>query len=176
MIFFLINIILCKKKLGDDFAHVEAGIKKIHDKTPFATLYDLFDIYQNASLQQIQKRYKHLLRQKKTIEGLSLEESENIYTEAYNILTKNKYSYDYLLKYQVFPTEGYKWYYWLLVLFVSLFLIDILAMLIRYSRFKKLNPKAKKKIERKGKSIRGIQFSELYISKVFIWLKNKIVG
>lgn len=174
MIFYLLSVLATKK--SDDTASVQAGIQKLHEKTEFATFYDLFEITSNANLQQIQRIYKKMLKEKRVLPGLNLDQSEQFFTEAYNVLSKNRYTYDYLLKYQCFPGEAYKWYYWVIVLFIIGITLDFLSMIYRYKRLQAMDKKERKKIERKGKSVRGIMVSELYSVKALMRVKNMIFG
>lgn len=174
--FFLLVSLVCARQKTDDDASVKAGIEKLHKKTEFATFYDLFDITGNANAKQIQKIYKKNLKEKKTLPGFNFDESEKFFTEAYNILSKNRYTYDYLLKYQCFPSEAYNWHYWIIVFVIGLLMCDFLGLFYRYKKLQGMDKKARKKIEKKGKAVRGIMFSELFCVKVMIWLKRKTIG
>ncbi|KAM0688699.1 hypothetical protein COBT_000019 [Conglomerata obtusa] len=172
---FLISFINCFRR-SDATALVQSGLEKLHKSTKYATFYDLFNVKINASLPQIQSQYKKFLKNKSKIEGMTPDESMTFYTDVYNILSKYKDSYDYLLKYQSYPTEGYAWYYWILVFVICVFTGDFVLLLWRWRRLQRMDRKARKKVERKGGVIRGIQFSELYTSRFFMCIKNKIIG
>lgn len=161
----------------DAIARIQQGIESLHKKTKAATFYELFNLSEIASRESIKKKYHQGLKSKFPIEGLSQDDSDQLLTEGYNILTMYKDTYDYYLKYHYYPikTRAVFWLIALLVLSCVVF-ADICFMIYKNVRQSKMSKKEVKRAMRAGRHVNGISFRELFLVRMIVYIKRKFVG
>lgn len=162
-------------------SNMQSSIDMLHARTPFRTFYDLFDEAENTDLKSIKSKFKLMIRQKdlirKNMEKYDKEkfkitdkELENLITDGYNILTRQKAEYDRLLgnKFTLpFDPKSPLFFYINLaatLIFVG-FLTDLIISFLLYLREKEKFEKMSKK-ERKQLGITS--FDKFSINNLFL--------
>ncbi|RVD92396.1 hypothetical protein TUBRATIS_11050 [Tubulinosema ratisbonensis] len=148
--------------------HIQARLLKL---TKYSTLYELFNISQiNTNTSTIKKKWRELMMKQQLYDGTRMSpEVLSLVSSAYDLMTKNKEEYDFLMDNPFYLTRLLKcngWYN-LIFVFLSLFLIVLIDFAIvakRIITFKRV---------KKSKASRPT-LSDMKFAKFFSYfLKNK---
>lgn len=143
---------------SQNFSLIENTIKTLHETTNFSTIYEMFNVPEHASQKAITSAFRSQLRTTK---------NEKLLFDAYNILTKDRVSHDYYLKYSTFPQRtNTKVCYTLFGIFLVL-CADLGFMVYRIQN---------QKISRKKKGKQSISIREMYSVKMLLRAKEMVFG
>ncbi|KAG0437299.1 hypothetical protein DMUE_3775 [Dictyocoela muelleri] len=165
MIFYIVQIISINM---NEVQSITKSIDDLQRKTKFKTYYELFNISENATIPQIKKNFRRLLKSKDTL-NLSREEYETIITTGYQILLNNKKEYNYLLSLKFIDFLKQNYYVYLLssvALSIFIFLIvDLAIIFIKSIKIKiqaqKMNKKDAKRFLKKNEEYVNFNISKM---------------
>lgn len=154
--------------LPEDLSSTLLAIKKLHNKTPYSTFYEIFGASENTSIDSIRKKYQDMMKKPMPISGIkNRAEAVTLLTEAYNILKNKKSTYDFILANSYLylsNSENFRnnLYIILFSFIVGIIGLDLISFSVRYIRF--LSAKLEK--PSKGKKIK-VQRPSMMIPKGF---------
>ncbi|KAM0672102.1 hypothetical protein CWI42_070400 [Ordospora colligata] len=82
----------------ENLGSVIISIRKLHEKTPYSTFYEVLGVSEASDIGTIKKQYQRIMRNKALFPEINKrEDAIAIVTEAYNILKNKKDTYDMVL-------------------------------------------------------------------------------
>ncbi|EJW03606.1 hypothetical protein EDEG_02074 [Edhazardia aedis USNM 41457] len=153
--------------INDSMRTVEEGIERLR-LTPYSTFYELFDITPLATKRQITKGFRKRMLQKKTLGTMNLDETNELITSAFTILTKYRKTYDFLLGNTSVPSDigSTSLVYLVLVGLFALIFADFCQLFYFYTKQQQFDKKEMKKRIKKGEVERKLSYELLYTFRI----------
>lgn len=152
------------------YTNFSTAIKKLHKISNYSTFYELFNLREDATLDEIEKAYKKYLINKTLLKHLNLKETarRELITDAYNILKMKREEYNAILNEfeynsgRVVISKNISYFILLVIsILTGLFAIDFIF------NFKKIKINLSKKEKKSGEVIYIYSLKNLYCYRIF---------
>ncbi|KCZ80054.1 hypothetical protein H312_02543 [Anncaliia algerae PRA339] len=148
----------------NNLRNVEDVQTKLKNLTKYSTLYELFNTMElGCTSAIIKKRLREIIVQKKLYDGTKLDDNINsLVYSAYDVMTKQKDTYDFLLNNPYYLTRLLKSTGWINLIFILFFIVTLLLIDFAIAAKRVLTFKRKKKDKRMPPKFTDMKFIQFF--------------